>query len=34
MGFNDWIGATWTSVKVAILTIFVAQLEQWPLRFD
>jgi putative spermidine/putrescine transport system permease protein len=24
MGFNDWIGATWTSVKVAILTIFVA----------
>ena len=24
MGFNDWIGATWTSVKVAVLTIFVA----------
>ena len=24
MGFNDWIGATWTSIKVAILTIFVA----------
>ena len=24
MGFNDWIGATWTSIKVAVLTIFVA----------
>ena len=24
MGFNDWLGATWTSVKVAVLTIFVA----------
>jgi putative spermidine/putrescine transport system permease protein len=24
MGFNDWIGATKTSVKVAVLTIFVA----------
>ena len=23
-GFNDWMSATWTSVKVAILTIFVA----------
>jgi putative spermidine/putrescine transport system permease protein len=23
-GFNDWMAATWTSVKVAILTIFVA----------
>ena len=24
MGFNDWMGATWTSIKVAVLTIFVA----------
>jgi putative spermidine/putrescine transport system permease protein len=24
LGFNDWMGATWTSVKVAVLTIFVA----------
>ena len=24
MGFNDWIGATWTSIKVAVLTILVA----------
>jgi len=24
LGFNDWMGATWTSIKVAILTIFVA----------
>ena len=23
-GFNDWMAATWTSIKVAILTIFVA----------
>ena len=23
-GFNDWMSATWTSVKVAVLTIFVA----------
>ena len=23
-GFNDWMQATWTSIKVAILTIFVA----------
>jgi putative spermidine/putrescine transport system permease protein len=23
-GFNDWMGATWTSLKVAVLTIFVA----------
>ncbi len=23
-GFNDWMQATWTSVKVAVLTIFVA----------
>ena len=24
LGFNDWMGATWTSIKVAVLTIFVA----------
>ena len=23
-GFNDWMAATWTSIKVAVLTIFVA----------
>ena len=23
-GFNDWMSATWTSIKVAVLTIFVA----------
>ena len=23
-GFNEWIAATWTSIKVAVLTIFVA----------
>ena len=24
LGFNDWMSATWTSIKVAVLTIFVA----------
>ncbi len=24
LGFNDWMGATWASIKVAVLTIFVA----------